>query len=321
MKNRFIIFNLIAVVLLVTTWLVKSQITNVSTNSSDRFISNEERERTFFSAIRKMLNTPIDFHGKVVDEKGNPIEGADITYTVTDKLWEDGKKHNGKSDAQGLFSFSSKGALLTVSASKKGYYRIYEKSSGTINFSTPKNAAPVYRPIPTRENPCILVLQKIGEIDSIIEIENSVSIPRDGTPVEISLRKPNRKGVPRGQGDIEVRCWTFDQNKNEKKRYDWRFQLSVPGGGLVTRNDIFNFVAPEIGYVSSYEFSMSKDAERWRPDTEKLDFFIKLKDGNYARIKFEMIAGGDHFLSIKSYLNPTGSRNLEAGADTIGNPK
>ena len=41
-------------------------------------------------------------------------------------------------------------------------------------------------------------------------------------------------------------------------------------------------------------------------------FFVRLADNRYARINFQMITGGDHFIVLESFLNPTpGNRNLE----------
>jgi hypothetical protein len=314
MKHRFLFINLLVVVLLATTWLAKSQITNVSTNSSDRFISNEEREKTFFTAIRRMLNTPIDFYGKVVDEKGNPIEGADITYTVTDKLWEDGKKYNGKSDAQGLFSFNNRGAILHVEVDKKGYYYINNQSSGTINFSTPKNAAPNYRPIPTKENPSIFVLREMGEIEKLLEIDGrQYDIPKNGEPIEINLIT---KQVSRGH--LKIESWTEPLTNGD--RFNWRYQISVLGGGLIERKDRFNFEAPLEGYRSTDELSMNATDEKWTADFGK-EYFLKLAGGNYARVHIQFYPGtGDdrNFIVLKSFVNPSGSRNLEAGRNAVG---
>ena len=55
---------------------------------------------------------------------------------------------------------------------------------------------------------------------------------------------------------------------------------------------------------------MPKNAEKWQPQAER-SYFLKLANGCYARIEFKMIAGGDHYFKIESYLNPSGSRNLE----------
>ncbi len=73
----------------------------------------------------------------------------------------------------------------------------------------------------------------------------------------------------------------------------------------------FDFEAPTDGYRASDEINMyTKTPDRWSGNAKK-KYFLKLGDGNYARIQFEMIAGGDHFCYIESYLNPDKSRNLE----------
>ena len=40
-------------------------------------------------------------------------------------------------------------------------------------------------------------------------------------------------------------------------------------------------------------------------------YYVIFADGKYARIDFTMTAGGEHFFTINSYLNPSGSRHLE----------
>jgi hypothetical protein len=83
------------------------------------------------------------------------------------------------------------------------------------------------------------------------------------------------------------------------------------GGTLVERKGEFDFEAPLDGYIQFDEIVMPRTAERWHPDGAR-EYFITLADGRYARIQFKIIAGGDHFFLLESYLNPTaGSRNLE----------
>lgn len=66
--------------------------------------------------------------------------------------------------------------------------------------------------------------------------------------------------------------------------------------------------------------AQSSMAERWRPSMAK-HFFIRLGDNRYARINFEMVAGGDHFIVLESFLNPTpGNRNLEFDSATAPRP-
>ena len=111
-----------------------------------------------------------------------------------------------------------------------------------------------------------------------------------------------------------------DKRPNAKGRYDWRCLISVPNGGLIERKDQFDFEAPTEGYKSSVEIVMSQTAEDWSPQASR-EYFVKVADGRYARIKFKMIAGGDHFLELESFLNPSGSRNLEFDPKEVVKPQ
>jgi hypothetical protein len=120
-----------------------------------------------------------------------------------------------------------------------------------------------------------------------------------------------------------LECWTQNEglDTNLAQPYDWRFRLTVPGGGVVERTGEFAFEAPKEGYREVVEFAMPKDVERWKQDFRN-EYFVKLRNGRYARMKFRITSGGAHFATVSSYLNPTpGSRNLEYDpAKTVPKP-
>ncbi len=134
-------------------------------------------------------------------------------------------------------------------------------------------------------------------------------IARDGAPVEISLT--TGATVSAGQGDLRVECWTDDQGKPPGQKYDWKCRISVPDGGVLQSTEDLDFQAPPDGYQPAYQIDMPASLENEWANSAKRNFFLKLADGNYARMSFEMVAGGDHFFKLESYLNPSGSRNLE----------
>jgi hypothetical protein len=86
--------------------------------------------------------------------------------------------------------------------------------------------------------------------------------------------------------------------------------VTIPGGGLVPEDEEFPFLAPDTGYQPSAEINMPADQNGWQNDVD-LNFYYQLADGNYGRMTFSMIAGGQHFFMINSVLNPSGSQNLE----------
>jgi len=268
--------------------------------------------RTQIAAEKKIwdagLATPIRFYGKVVDEKGIPISEANVHVSMHDHLLEGYSKKELLSDKDGLFTVSGHGLGLGVMVSKGGYYHLKE-SDGTFGYA---EGAGTGAPHPDPSNPAIFVLRKMGTAAPLVRVKGDFRIPKNGTPVLVDL------GTGRATGGsnqaIKVECWTNDQkvtNPNLNIPYDWRCQLTVPGGGVVKREGQFDFVAPEGGYQPVDEIDMPASlGTKWRSQVTR-DYFVKLGNGEFARLNFMMTAGGDHFFSITSYLNPSGSKNLE----------
>ncbi len=247
--------------------------------------------------------TPINFYGKVVDEGGNPIVGAKVTFDWVEIPSEDGNRAtNTESDGKGLFSLTGqRGPDLGIEVSKDGYY--------------PRKDGARYGPIgnpdftPDSRTPVVFTIKKKGNpAKSLVSTKENYRIPSDGTPVSVNLA--NGEKTTGLKGNLVVQCWTNNQGKRTGDKYDWRCKLSVPGGGIVEMNDEFPFLAPDSGYKPTLEINMPADSTNWNSQAD-IKFYYRLLDGRYGRIKFSMIAGGQHFCTIDSVLNPSGSRNLE----------
>jgi hypothetical protein len=251
--------------------------------------------------------TPISFWGKVVDEKDNPVPGATVKLGANSNPnpMEGGTRYERITDSNGLFSITdANGISLSVEVSKEGHYST-EQSRGTANYVLKNNRDLA---VPTADAPAIFVLRKMGETVALIRVaQRPVRVPKNGSPVEVSLRT----GKPGAADRLKVECWTEDQNKDVQGRYNWRCRLSVPGGGLIERTDQFGFEAPADAYQSVQEITMSQSTEKWKKGVDK-EYFAKLPGNYYARFTFGLTTGGEHFFVIESYLNPiSGSRNLE----------
>lgn len=97
-----------------------------------------------------------------------------------------------------------------------------------------------------------------------------------------------------------------------ERKDDWRLEVSVPGGGLVVREDAMAFEAPEGGYLPSDTIEMPASLQRWSRAAER-SYFFRFVDGTTARADLRMHAGGDHFVVWESFFNPKpGSHNLES---------
>jgi hypothetical protein len=268
--------------------------------------AQEEKKKNIIAKIVAMMSAPITFYGKVVDQNGDPVPDAHIGFSLADKFAASGSNDYMKASRDGSFSIIGvKGAVLGVNVNKEGYYQIQDVSNQRFAYGVASDG--YTKPPPAKENPAVFVLQKMGQAMALIKIEKYVRTERNGSPKQINLQTGRLTSL----GNFKVEAWTNDQAKDAQGHYDWKCRISVPGGGLIERKNDFAFEAPADGYRPSDEIVMPQNAERWNPQASR-QYFVKLSNNHFARIEFEMVAGGDHFFSITSYLNPTpGSRNLE----------
>lgn len=259
--------------------------------------------------VQSIYSAPIAFYGRTQDEHGNPIPNANIEFSVLDKFWNPGTKYGATSDDNGLFSLTgANGAAVSVAVWKQGYAGITGKSNGAFSYGMPFDAQRD-RPTPTKEHPAIFVLRKKAEADPLFVVRRDISIPKDGSPVDVNLR--TGKPVAIGQGDIRIECWTADNVRDASGHYEWKARIIAPGGGLAQqRSTELEVTAPETGYESMIEVAMPQASPDWRCDHDA-HYWVRLRDQTYARMRLRITTAGDHFVSISSYLNPSGSRNLE----------
>jgi len=261
------------------------------------------------------LATPIAFYGKVVDTDGNPVVDATASISMVDTAGpgEGHTKFVKKSDVQGLFSALGHGLGLVVQVNKDGYYSI-DKSRGNFAYVKGAGQLAVYN---DPQAPAIFVLRKIGEAEPLIKIQRNVNIKKDGastdgTPVQMNLTTGHT--YHETNGDIIVQAWIYNEGipPNGNHPYNWKCKITVPNGGLQPRTGSeFDFIAPESGYQPSDEINMPASNSQWR-DNAKREYFLKLSNGDYARLSFTIGTGGYNSFEITSYLNPVPDhRNLE----------
>jgi hypothetical protein len=247
---------------------------------------------------------PINFYGKVIDENGDPVADAMINFGWTDLPPTGHSTAQTKSGVDGRFLLTGKtGKNLLVEVAKQGYYTSKQNRDSFTYRGNNDNF------VPDPQNPQTFYLKKHGQAEPLIVIKKNTRIARDGTPFLLDLKGAK---LPKAQThQIRVECETHDEIRQPDKRYDWRCRVSVPNGGLVESTNEFWFTAPETGYQSQAEINMPASAgEYWKSDVEK-HYFLKFADGTYGRMFFAMVAAGDHFCMVESYINPSGSRNLE----------
>jgi hypothetical protein len=278
---------------------------SISTPSSE-----EERQRE----INRLEAIPITFFGKVIDQHELPVAGAQVFYTVHRLSFAGNSPVEGPvTDNDGQFEVRTQGPSITVSVSHPQFYKGAD-AERQIDYSRETNASP-YSPKPTRENPTLFRLVKKGATETIIHVPSGeIRLPLDGRSVEINLGE--------WFSTVTVRLSSFGATlqPNEFRHFDWNCVLGVPnGGGLIERLNALEFLAPESGYLPEIEIQMVSDHNvRWSSRVNK-DYFVRFGNGRYARFQIT-VSGETGFCRYESYLNPSGSRNLEVDPAKLVGP-
>jgi hypothetical protein len=290
----------------ITAQIVLSNISNYSQAAAGEITGAVQHLRTLQDSMGDW-KTPIEFYGKVIDENGTPVSDAAVFFRWTDLSQAGHSTATTKSDSQGLFSLTgANGKFLSVEVDKPGCY--FSKSNLTGFFYAGENVN--FAPDPN--NPVLFRLQKKGLPEPLIrtafpsfakyfQLTNMI-------PAEFDLAKG--RVVKFGDGDLQVQYELSDKQAARRgKRFDWKLTVSVRNGGLLESTNEFDFFAPDLGYLPTYELFMSASSDLWLSEVHKT-FFASLPGGMYARISMRLLARNGIF-TYDAFVNPSGSRNLE----------
>jgi hypothetical protein len=250
---------------------------------------------------------PINFFGRVLDENEQPVPGTKVELSWTNLSQAGSSEAQTTTDAQGFFSLLNRtGRHLQVRVSKNGYYTPKRQQ---ISFDYAGFwEANYYQPDP--HNPALFHIRKKNQGEALRSGEIRPAMPADGTPVRFDLLNGGRLSP---DGQLEIAAVT-NTEKYPPKIFNWRATILVPGGGLIEHNAEFPFEAPKDGYQPSVGFDMPTNAPDWKPLIEKSYFIEFGSPPRYGRIQVQ-INGGSQKASVSYWVNPSGSRNLEANSN------
>ena len=250
---------------------------------------------------------PINFFGRVVDENEQPVPSAKVELSWTDLSQAGSSQAQTTTDAQGFFSLLNQtGRHLEVRVSKDGYYTLKRQQ---ISFDYAAFWEADYH-VPDPNNPVLFHIRKKNQGEALRSGEIRPTMPADGTPMRFDLLNGGRLSP---DGQLEIAAVT-NTEKYPPKIFNWRATILVPGGGLIEHNAEFPFEAPEDGYQPSVGFDMPTNAPDWKPLIEKSYFIEFGSPPRYGRIQVQ-INGGSQKASVRYWVNPSGSRNLEANSN------
>ena len=259
--------------------------------------------------VTELLQKPIDFYGKVIDENSNAVSGANIGFRWDDLKAPDWTRTSATiSDSDGLFSLNGKrGATLTVSASKEGYCTSRKDTDSFYFVFAPNNR--VYSP--NQSNPIIFHLHKKGQGAELVTSANwlqpslAVLVPLNGAPVSVDLLQKKVGAV----GDLELSQIKPDRGHLQQTT-NWSFHMSIPAGGFIEEADAFPFTAPETGYQTTVDFNFVKGEPDWATQLTKTYYIAFGQPRKYGWLRIESnLAQETIFLTYA--INPDGSQYLE----------
>lgn len=280
------------------TGVYSSVLSNALNPSADRMMRVEQAENQW--------RTPINFYGMVVDENTNVVAGADISFSWTDLSPEGSSSASTTSDANGSFLLEGKtGKHLSVQVTKTGYYT--SKSNVDSYFYAGQNEN--FNPNPNV--PVIFHLRKKHNGESLISTDypgfaHIAQLRHDGTPVELDLFHGTQVAAGSGQLNLMLDRDVSNLNANI---FNWKLQISAPGGGLIRTDEEFDFQAPLAGYVPVAVIDMPATNVNWQSELRS-KFYIQFSNGDFGRIDLYFLAFNGVF-TVHSTINPSGSRNLE----------
>jgi len=254
-------------------------------------------------------NHSLNIYGKVVDQNGKPVVGANVeggTTLAKDFLHTSSEAHYTMTDSNGCFKFLGlHGIGIGIRPQKEGYEF---SSRSTHNSQLPSEQCGDNRPDPN--NPVVFTMWKLKGPEPMKYAEFRSRIPYDGTTAVFDLTN----GKKNSNGNMRI---TLLRNPLEVRRgkdhFDWTFKLEIPGGGLLPENDSYPNWAPENDYQAVFVKTVNATDSPWQARFIQ-NFYFKDAGGNYGRLFVDVTADSDTAdtgIRLELWINPAGSRNLE----------
>jgi len=284
--------------------------TSAKTNTESQKLSREER----LASALENLNVSIKFWGEVVDQNDQPLAGVTIKgYVMHDTAASPYGYSLGHFEAitgeDGHFEITdASGSGLTIESIVKEGYELSKNIKTHFGY---RGYAEKFTP--DQNNPVVFKMWEKRGAEPLLSSFITTTAACDGTPVMVDLLKGKR--VDQG-GDLRVifKRIPLHIQRGKDRSYDWTLTVEAIDGVIKMSNDEFAYLAPESGYTSSVIIDMPMTSKDWISTIEK-QFYLKLHDGKYfARVNLRLPTDFEPpptALKIESWLNPTGSRNLE----------
>ena len=305
------------------------------------------REKEYWGYLKKWTklaregNVPMTFYGVVSDEEGRPVEGAKVEMSFS--YWRtltiggpgvDFEMLETKKDGSFVFT-GRKGFGVSVKEITKPGCEWVIGIRPSFKYRVPNEVWDFYDPDPN--NPVKFTLRKKNLPELVFKDGNymhyRVEYGKDFMCYDVILwSKWSLEAEEKGYLDEEIKSdgrflHSDIMYKAEKIEKDGKetcvLTFKTPGeGNGVLKTDKILYTAPESGYQPEIKIELPFPKDGYE-DEPQINVYFKLRTGFvngqeksiYARINGDINIEEDiMYLNFKSFVNPSGSRNLEYDA-------
>lgn len=170
-------------------------------------------------------------------------------------------------------------------------------------------------------NPTVIKMWKLQGAERLIHFQTEIRVPLNGVPTALDLQ--TGKQVESG-GDIIISVKSSPV-PSIREEYDWQISIQAVDGGLISCSDDFEqmFQAPDSGYESKFDINYQKGIQSWTSRFIDNFYFASRNMSFYGKLGIEVISDGVKNgtvpVILNSYINVTGSKNLEIDPQLITN--
>lgn len=256
---------------------------------------------------------PISFYGRVIDEDGRPVAGATVRFSWTDASARGSSDKIATSDADGRFSLVGEtGKRLSVRVAKDGFHS--SGGEGGQSFEYAAFFEDIYHR-PDTSNPVTFQLIKKLDPEPIVARHLSQRTSYD-EPCYFEIDRGILVQQPTAGAGLK---FTFERSESPQGQpFDWTWKVEGVNSTLSAIADEFPQLAPEDGYVPSWETSQAASAPSFE-QTGHARFYVRTAANTYARVEVEVAHPNARSLgpriTVNSFLNPSGSRNVDYDPD------
>jgi hypothetical protein len=227
-------------------------------------------------AMATLNDVPIVFYGKLEDQAGNPVVGAEITGSVQVYNGTRSGIHRfaATSDGDGLFQLrGGKGESMGVMPRKEGYVLASTNTGFNYSYFYPHS-----RHVPDQNTPVVIKMWKLKGAEPLVKIDRYFRIPFTDSPLHIDLLTGK---VSNSGGDLKILMTRVPGPFSQQIPGEWSIEFKTVDGGLM-ESDFetarVTYEAPRDGYQDTYLVRMNPESRTWSDGVRKV-FFVRSRGG------------------------------------------